>query len=123
MIRMLLLVCLFTNLCQAQDCYEQIQAAFDSKGAYLVTDGMHENANIVLLSEDGPACILGKAYVSGGKVASFYLQYEDGSYQKFDKSFYNAQRQQPVITNGASELMYTPDRETFKIFFLDALKP
>jgi hypothetical protein len=68
-------------------------------------------------------CFSGKVRVEGGKITSVFLQYSDDSYVLYDDPFVNALKKAPTIKNGISEMIYSSKGETFKIVFMDQLKP
>lgn len=107
----------------AQDnCFERLQKAFDARGAYTVADDMHRNVYISFFEDGDVYCVKGKARVENGTVVSIFLQFDDNTYELMDKKFYNVKKQQPTITNGISEMIYTADGEKMRIVFIDKLK-
>lgn len=118
----LMIACLFTFSANAADCLTEWESAFNQRGAYSVTDNLHNKVYVVFYEDGMSSCVAGKAKVENQKVVSFYLQYEDGTYSAFDRKFYNAQQQQPTITNGISEWIYSVDGDRLKIIFVDFLK-
>lgn len=107
----------------AQDCFVRLQKAFDSRGAYSVSDDMHRNV-ILSFFEDGTSyCISGKARVENGLIVSVFMQYDDNTYKLMEKKIYNSKKQPPTIVNGISEMVYNADGEKFKVIFIDSLKP
>ena len=117
-------VLLFSLSSFAQDdCFKKLEDAFTKRGSYTVADEMHRNVIISFFSADGTSCVAGKARVENGTIVSVFLQYDDNTYELFDKKFYNAKKQQPSITNGISEMVFTADGEKFRIVFIDKLKP
>lgn len=115
-----ILVASFAN---AQDCFVRIQKAFDTRGAYPVSDNMHLNVYISYFEDGSSRCISGKALVENKMIVSVYMQYEDNTYELLDAKFYNSEKQQPRIVNGISEMIFTDDGEKFKVIFIDVLKP
>lgn len=119
-------VFLLTSALNAQetDCFKKLEAAFTKRGAYGVGDDMHRNVIISFFDKAGNAnCLSGKARVENGFIVSFLIQYNDETYEPYEKKFYNAKKQMPGITNGISEMIYTQDGETLKIVFIEKLKP
>lgn len=105
------------------DCFKKLEDAFAKRGSYTVADEMHRNVIISFFTADGTECVAGKARVENGTIVSIFLQFDDNTYELFDKKFYNAKKQAPTITNGISEMIFTADGEKFRIVFIDKLKP
>ena len=109
---------------QTNDCFTRIRKAFDTRGAYTVSDDMHRNVILSYFETGGGSyCITGKARVENGLIVSIFLQYDDNSYELMEKSFYNSKKNPPTIVNGITEMIYNADGEKFKIVFIDQLKP
>ena len=114
---------LLTATSFSQDCFTRLQKAFDDRGAYAVADDMHRNVILSYFEDGGSYCISGKTRVENGKIVSIFMQYDDGTYELLETKFYNAQKTNPIIVNGISEMIYTADGEKLKIIFIDQLKP
>jgi hypothetical protein len=123
---LLILAVLFMTLgLSAQnDCYKKLEDAFAKRGAYGVGDDMHRNVIISFFDKNGNAtCASGKARVENGQIVSILVQYDDGTYEPYEKKFFNEKKQLPYITNGISDMTFTADGEKFKVIFIDKLKP
>ncbi len=106
------------------DCYKRLEDAFAKRGAYGVGDDMHRNVIISFFDKNGNAtCASGKARVENGQIVSVLIQYDDDTYEPYEKKFFNEKKQLPYISNGISEMIYTADGEKFKVIFIDKLKP
>lgn len=105
------------------DCFKKLEDAFTKRGSYTVADEMHRNVIVSFFNAEGTNCVAGKARVENGTIVSVFLQYDDNTYELYDKKFYNAKKQSPGITNGISEMIFTADGEKFRIVFIDKLKP
>lgn len=105
------------------DCFKKLEDAFAKRGAYTVADEMHRNVIISFFTPDGTECRSGKARVENGTVVSIFLQFDDNTYELYEKKFYNLKKQAPTISNGISEMIYTVDGEKFRVVFIDKLKP
>jgi len=105
------------------DCFKKLEDAFTKRGSYTVADEMHRNVIISFFSADGTDCVAGKARVENGTVVSVFLQFDDNTYELYDKKFYNAKKMAPTISNGISEMIFTADGEKFRVVFIDKLKP
>jgi len=106
-----------------EDCFKKLEDAFTKRGSYTVADEMHRNVIISFFSADGTECVSGKARVENGTIVSIFLQFDDNTYELYDKKYYNAKKQAPSITNGISEMVFTADGEKFRVVFIDKLKP
>jgi hypothetical protein len=112
------------SLSAQDDCYKRLEEAFTKRGAYGVGDDMHRNVIVSFFEKDGSStCVSGKARVENGKIVSILIQYNDETYEPYDKKFYNEKKQQPAINNGISEMIYSVDGEKLKVIFIDKLKP
>ena len=106
------------------DCYKRLEDAFARRGAYGVGDDMHRNVIISFFDKNGNAtCASGKARVENGQIVSVLIQYDDDTYEPYEKKFFNEKKQLPYISNGISDMIYTADGEKFKVIFIDKLKP
>lgn len=124
-ILLVLSVIMISAMVSAQsDCYKRLEEAFTKRGAYGVGDDMHRNVIVSFFEKDGTStCVAGKARVENGQIVSILIQYNDETYEPFDKKFYNEKKQMPGITNGISDMIYTADGEKLKVIFIDKLKP
>jgi hypothetical protein len=111
------------SLSAQSDCYKRLEDAFTKRGAYTIGDDMHSGIIISYFEKDGVTCVSGKTRVENGQIVSVFIQYDDNSYELMEKKFYNEKKGRPTITNGISEMIYTPDGEKFKIIFIEKLKP
>jgi hypothetical protein len=106
------------------DCFKRLEEAFTKRGAYGVGDDMHRNVIVSFFEKDGTStCVSGKARVENGKIVSILIQYNDETYEPYEKKFYNDKKQQQGIVNGISEMIYSTDGEKLKIIFIEKLKP
>lgn len=116
------LLCTFGTFAQ-DDCFKKLEDAFTKRGSYSIADEMHRNVIISFFTPEGTECVSGKVRVENGTIVSVFLQYDDNTYELFDKKFYNAKKTAPTITNGISEMIFTSDSEKFRVVFIDKLKP
>ncbi|MBI1837132.1 MAG: hypothetical protein HYR91_07685 [Flavobacteriia bacterium] len=108
----------------SQDCFKKLEDAFAKRGSLTVADAMHNNVIISFFNQDGTVnCVAGKVRVENGTVVSVFLQFEDNTYELYEKKFYNVKKQAPTINNGITEMIITPDGERFRIIFIEKLKP
>lgn len=105
------------------DCFKKLEDAFTKRGSYSIADEMHRNVIISFFTPEGTECVSGKVRVENGTIVSVFLQYDDNTYELFDKKFYNAKKTAPTITNGISEMIFSSDGEKFRVVFIDKLKP
>lgn len=106
-----------------EDCFKKLEEAFAKRGSYTVADEMHRNVIITFFTPDGTECRSGKARVENGTIVSIFLQYDDNTYELYEKKFTNAKKASPTISNGISEMCISVDGEKFKVVFIDKLKP
>jgi hypothetical protein len=105
------------------DCFLKLEKAFAERGANAVPDGMHKNIVICFFNKERMGCYRGKVRVENGKITSVFLQYSDDSYVLYEDPFHNAIKTAPIIKSGISEMIYSAKGESFKIVFVDQLKP
>ena len=105
------------------ECFSKFEKAFAERGATIVPDAMHKNVVICFFNKERMGCYCGKVRVEGGKITAVFLQYSDESYVLYDDPFYNTLKKAPIIKNGISEMIYSAKGESFKIVFMDQLKP
>lgn len=105
------------------DCFKKLEDAFTKRGSYTIADEMHRNVIISFFTPEGTECVSGKVRVENGTIVSVFLQYDDNTYELFDKKFYNAKKTAPTINNGISEMIFSSDGEKFRVVFIDKLKP
>ena len=105
------------------DCFLKLEKAFAERGANTVPDAMHKNIVICFFNKERMGCYRGKVRVENGKITSFFLQYSDDSYVLYEDPFSNAMKAAPAIKNGISEMIYSAKGESFRIVFMDQLKP
>jgi hypothetical protein len=119
---LVMVISAFSSFAQ-DDCFKKLEDAFTKRGAYTIADEMHRNVIISFFTPDGTDCVSGKVRVENGTIVSVFLQYDDNTYELFEKKFYNAKKTAPSITNGISEMIFTADGEKFRVVFIDKLKP
>lgn len=110
---------------QTEDCFKNLENAFNKRGAYAVPDDMYRNV-IVSFFEDGEsACYSGKARVVNGAIRSIFVQYKDDSYELFleGQDIYDVNKRPVTIKNGISDMIVTSKGERLRIVFIDKLKP
>lgn len=75
-----------------EDCFKKLEEAFAKRGSYTVADEMHRNVIITFFTPDGTECRSGKARVENGAIVSIFLQYDDNTYELYEKKFTNAKK-------------------------------
>lgn len=108
---------------QESDCFTRLEKAFAKRGAYTVADDMHRNVILSFFEPNGTVCLAGKVRVENGMITSIFIQFEEGDYELFEKKIFNSKKNPPTISNGISEMIYTPDGEKLRIVFIEKLKP
>jgi hypothetical protein len=108
---------------RAQNCFTQLEEAFNKRGSYTISDDMHRNVILSFFNTRDTSCVTGKVRVENGTITSIFLEYQDNTFELMERKYFNAKKQFPTITNGISELIYTTEGEKFKVVFIDKLKP
>lgn len=118
------LILMSSTLFAQDNCFKRLEDAFAKRGAYGVGDDMHRNVIVSFFEKDGSTtCVNGKARVVNGKIEAVLIQYDDDTYEPYDKKFTNDKKQQPGISNGISEMIISSDGEKFRVVFIEKLKP
>ena len=107
----------------AQSCADQWKAVFEKRGAYTVADNIHRNVVVSIWEGEDVYCVSGKVRVENGRVVSLWIMLENEEYDLVDKKLLNSKKEPPMITNGFSEVFYSPEKEKFQIFFKEKIKP
>lgn len=107
----------------SQDCFTRLQKAFDERGATAVANDMHRNVILSFLEDGSYYCLSGKVRVEQGFITNIFIQFEDGEYERLEKKFTNAEKKEPAISNGISEMIYIDGGERLRVVFIDNLKP
>lgn len=107
----------------AQNCFSQLEKAFEKRGSYTIPDDMHRHVILSFFNGGDTTCVTGKVRVENGTITSIFIEYQDNTFELIERKFYNAKKQFPTIVNGISELVYTAEGEKFKVVFIDKLKP
>jgi hypothetical protein len=102
-------------------CYEKYKKEFDERGAYTVDDGKYTGVIISIITAEGTDCVFGKVAVEGGMVVSIWLQFEDNTYEYFDRKYKGLSKVK--IVNGITEPLVTTLGETIYVIFQDKIKP
>lgn len=113
---------IFTGYSQ-ENCFQRMEKAFKERGAYTVSDDIHRHVIISFFENNEVFCVTGKARVTDGRIASVFLQYNDGTYQLMDQRITNKSDLPARITNGISEMIYAADGQKFRVVFIEKLKP
>lgn len=123
----LLLIALmaFTSAMFAQSekpktCYEAWEKVFKRRGAYAINDQMHRKVVVSIFEDGNVYCYTGKVRVESGRITSVFIKYEDDTFHLLDKKIYGKDKNNPTISNGISEMIYTDDGERFKVFIYRA---
>ncbi|MFK8038404.1 MAG: hypothetical protein AB8B74_08950 [Crocinitomicaceae bacterium] len=104
-------------------CYAEWKSVFEKRGAYTVTDDMYRSVILSFIEGEESYCIYGKVRVENGKIASIFVQYEDGEFALMDQQFQNKMNRAPGIINGISEEITNEAGEKFFVLFIDKIKP
>ena len=107
----------------SQECFTRLQKAFDERGSTAIANDMHRNVILSYLEDGAYYCLSGKVRVEDGYITNIFIQYEDASYERLEKKFTNADKTEPAITNGISEMIYIDGGERLRVVFIDNLKP
>src|ERR1700741_3190189 len=107
---------------QNGDCYAKWVKKFKERGAEDVADGIYKDVIIVVREASSTNCYEGKAEVKGGKVNSFHIQREDGTYERLPKELKQETRY-PTIEEGMSKTIITKDNVLINILWVKKIKP
>lgn len=107
---------------QNGDCYSKWVKKFKERGADDVGDGIYKDVIIVIRDASSTSCYDGKAEVKGGKVNSFAIQLEDGTYERLAKEIKQETRY-ATIEEGMSKTIITKDNILINILWVKKIKP
>jgi hypothetical protein len=111
-----------TTPVQEKTCLEKWQDAFKKRGADAIGDGMHRNVIVSITDKEGTECFVGKARVELNKVNSIFVLLEDETYELFEPDQFK-EKAPRKIENGVSEAWVSNDNRTFRVVFIEKLKP
>lgn len=111
---------------QGTDCYSKWVKKFKERGSEEVADGIYTDVIIVVreIPTSGATtnCYDGKVEVKGGKVMSFSILLEDGTYEKIPKELKQETRY-VTIEEGMSKTIVTKDNSLINILWPKKIKP
>lgn len=119
----LLFTVFFSSIYAQSGCFSEWKTVFEKRGAYTVTDDMYRSVILSFIEGEESYCIYGKVRVENGKIASIFVQYEDGEFALMDQEFHNKSNRAPGIANGISEEITNEAGEKFYVLFIDKIKP
>lgn len=105
------------------DCFTQLEAAFEKRGAYTVADDMHRNVILSFFNSEGEVCLNGKVRVENGFITQIFIQYSEGDYEPLKFKFTNVNKTPVKIFNGVSEMIHVADGQKLRVVFIEKLKP
>jgi hypothetical protein len=123
----LVLLCITANaqeptVTHELNCYNKWAQKFEERGAEEVTDGTYIDVIITFRQAAEADCYNGKAIVKDGKVQSFYIELEDGSFEQVVRVWKSDLKDVP-ITNGISKTIITKDNILVNVLWPKKLKP
>lgn len=122
--------CLISSLSLAQkknegvdlNCFNKWSVKFEERGAEEIKDGPYNDVIITFRQGAKADCYNGKADVKDGKLINFYIQLDDGSYDKVQKVWKNNSEKDVEIINGISRTMITVHSELINVIWPNKLK-
>lgn len=105
------------------NCFNKWSVKFEERGAEEVKDGPYSDVIVTFRQGAKADCYNGKADVKDGKLLNFYIQLDDGSYDKVQKVWKNNSDKDVEIINGISRTMITVHSELINVIWPNKLKP
>ncbi len=104
------------------NCFNKWSVKFEERGAEEVKDGPHNDVIITFRQGAKADCYNGKADVKDGKLLNFYIQLDDGTFDKVQKVWKNNSDKDVEIINGISRTMITVHSELINVIWPSKLK-
>jgi hypothetical protein len=123
----LVLLCITANAQETAvkhelNCYNKWAQKFEERSAEDVADGTYTDVIITFREASEADCYNGKVIVKDGKVQSFYIELEDGTYEQVVRVWKSDMKDIP-ITNGISKTIITKDNVLVNVLWPKKLKP
>jgi hypothetical protein len=126
---LLAVLCLFitakaqeTTATHELNCYNKWAQKFEERGAEEIADGTYNDVIITFRQAAEADCYNGKAVVKDGKVQTFFIELEDGTYDQVVRVWKSDIKDIP-ITNGISRTIITKDNILVNVLWPKKLKP
>jgi hypothetical protein len=104
------------------NCYNKWAQKFEERGAEEVPDGTYTDVIITFRQAAEADCYNGKVIVKDGKVTSFYIELEDGTFEQVIRVWKSDMKDIP-ITNGISKTIITKDNILVNVLWPKKIKP
>ena len=104
------------------NCYNKWSVKFEERGAEDIKDGPYNDVIVTFRQGAKADCYNGKADVKDNKILNFYIQLDDGSYDKVQKVWKNNSEKDVEIINGISRTMITVHNELINVIWPNKLK-
>lgn len=117
------------NITQAQEttkqelnCYNKWSQKFEERGAEDVADGTYTDVIVTFRQGANADCFNGKAIVKEGRLQSFYIELEDGTYELVTRIWKTDTKDLNII-NGISKTVVSKDNVLVNVLWPKKLKP
>lgn len=104
------------------NCYNKWSQKFEERGADEVADGTYTDVIVTFRQQAHADCYNGKVIVKFGKVESFFIELEDGTYEQVIRVWKSDIKDMPII-NGISKTVITKDNILVNILWPKKIKP
>lgn len=107
---------------QELNCYNKWSQKFEERGAEDVADGTYTDVIVTFRQGANADCFNGKAIVKEGKVQSFYIELEDGTYEQVNR-VWKTDIKDLTIVNGISKTIVSKDNVLVNVLWPKKIKP
>jgi len=107
---------------QELNCYNKWSQKFEERGAEDVADGTYTDVIVTFRQGANADCFNGKAIVKEGKVQSFFIELEDGTYEQVVR-VWKTDVKDLTIVNGISKTVISKDNVLVNVLWPKKIKP
>lgn len=107
---------------QELNCYNKWSQKFEERGAEDVADGTYTDVIVTFRQGANADCFNGKAIVKDGKLQSFYIELEDGTFEQVVR-IWKTDTKDLTIINGISKTIVSKDNVLVNVLWPKKIKP
>lgn len=107
---------------QELNCYNKWSQKFEERGAEDVADGTYTDVIVTFRQGANADCFNGKAIVKDGKLQSFFIELEDGTYEPVVR-IWKTDIKDLTIVNGISKTIISKDNVLVNVLWPKKIKP
>ena len=107
---------------QELNCYNKWSQKFEERGAEDIADGTYTDVIVTFRQGANADCFNGKAVVKDGKVQSFFIELEDGTFEQVNR-IWKTDTKDLTIVNGISKTIVSKDNVLVNVLWPKKIKP